>query len=76
LDYKLPMADDLDLDRTLLRLLLDKELEAFRQALEEEDPGLSESEIERYMRGARRFAARLTMGASPRTRGRQHRKSD
>jgi hypothetical protein len=69
------MADDLDLDRTLLRLLLDKELHAFRDALEGEDPGLSDSEIDRYMRGARMFAARLIMGASPRTRGRKHRKS-
>jgi hypothetical protein len=64
--------DSEDLDRTLLRILLDKELIAFRQALESEDPGLSEQEIERYMRAASKFAARLT-GAAPRTRGRQTR---
>jgi hypothetical protein len=67
------MADRSELDQTLIRVLLERELEAFREALEGENPGLSASEIERYMRGARKFAARLS-GAAPRTRGRQRRK--
>ena len=72
--YKRGVADSEDLDHTLLRILLDKELAAFRRALEEEDPGLSEAEIERYMRAASKFAARLS-GDAPRTRGRQLRSS-
>jgi hypothetical protein len=62
----------LELDRTLLRMLLDKEIEEFRASLEGEDPGLSPTEIERYVRAARKFAAQLA-GDTPRTRGRKAR---
>jgi hypothetical protein len=61
-----------ELDRLLLRKLLDRELDDFREALENEDPGLSDTEIERYMRAAAKFAARLA-GDTPRTRGRSSR---
>jgi hypothetical protein len=62
----------LELDRTLLRMLLEKEIEEFRTSLEGEDPGLSPTEIERYVRAARKFAAQLA-GDTPRTRGRKAR---
>jgi len=65
----------LELERSLLRILLEKELDEFRAALEDEDPGLSEAEIERYMRAAGKFAAQLT-GDTPRTRGRQTRQAE
>ena len=52
--------------------MLDRELESFRESLENEDPGLSRIEIDRYMRAASKFAARL-VGDRPRTRGRQAR---
>lgn len=57
------------LDSTLLRTLLDRELQSFRQRLAREEPGLSDSEIARYMRGARAFAGHL-VGDSGKTRGR------
>ncbi len=66
------MSTPAELDRLLLRELLDRELEAFRESLENEDPGLSVAEIGRYMRAASKFAARLA-GDTPRTRGRQAR---
>lgn len=67
------MSKPADLERVLLRVLLDDELGTFREALEREDPGLSEAEIERYMRAARKFAAQLS-GDRPKTRGRQTRR--
>ncbi|GEM_PF-1701335 len=63
---------DPDLDSVLLERLLERELEGFRQALEEENPGLSDREIDRYMLAARKFALHLR-GAGPRTRGRKPR---
>ncbi len=67
------MPSSSQLEHSILRALLDKELEAFRLTLEAEDPGLSDTEIERFMRAAQMFAAQLT-GARPRTRVRQPRK--
>lgn len=67
------MASSPDLDRTLLRLLLDEQVEKFRKHLESENPGLSATERERYMRAVRLFCSQL-LGASPRTHGRQPRK--
>ena len=61
-----------EIEQTLLRRLLERELDRFRQRLEGENPGLSEAEIDRYMRAARMFVGQLT-GASPRTRGRKSR---
>lgn len=61
-----------DLGRALLEELLENELEEFRSTLQNESPGLSDSEIERYMRAARKFAAQL-LGSRPRTRGRMSR---
>ena len=61
-----------DLDQSLLRLLLDEQLEKFRRGLEAENPGLSRAERERYMRAARLFVAQI-LGSSPRTHGRQAR---
>jgi hypothetical protein len=69
------MTDRVDLGRALLEELLEKELEEFRSTLENESPGLSNSEIERYMRAASKFAAQL-LGARPRTRGRKPRSTD
>lgn len=66
------MAERLDLSRVLLDELLSKELERFRRTLEDESPGLSDSEIERYMRAAAKFADQLR-GGRPRTRGRKPR---
>ncbi len=53
-------------------MLLEKELAEFRAGLEAEDPGLSPTEIERYLRAASKFAAQL-VGDTPRTRGRKAR---
>lgn len=66
-----------DLDRTLLRLLLDEQVEKFRLSLEKENPGLSSTERERYLRAVRLFCSQL-LGAAPRTHGRKARpaKSD
>lgn len=64
---------DRDLESVLLERLLEGELEGFRKALESENPGLSDREIERYMLAARKFASHL-MGSGPRTRGRKPRK--
>jgi hypothetical protein len=69
------MAERLDLSRALLEELLHKELDEFRRALENESPGLSDSEIERYMRAAGKFADQLK-GGRPRTRGRKARTGD
>jgi hypothetical protein len=69
------MAERLDLSRALLEELLSRELEQFRQTLENESPGLSDSEIERYMRAAAKFADQLK-GGQPRTRGRKARPRD
>lgn len=69
------MSSPAELDRLLLRELLDRELDSFRESLENEDPGLSRAEIDRYMRAAAKFAARLA-GDTPRTRGRQPRSPD
>lgn len=66
------MNDDPTLDRTLLRLLLDRELDEFRRRLENENPGLSATEIDRYLRAARLFASQL-LGAEPKTHGRKPR---
>lgn len=63
-----------DLDRTLLRLLLEEQVEKFRVGLENENPGLSPAERERYLRAVRLFCSQL-LGASPRTRGRKARPS-
>ncbi len=59
-----------ELEHALLQMLLEKELVRFRRTLDGENPGLSEPEIERYMRAATLFANQLT-GSPPRTRGRQ-----
>lgn len=61
-----------DLDRTLLRLLLDEQVEKFRLSLEKENPGLSKTERERYLRAVRLFCSQL-LGAAPRTHGRKAR---
>lgn len=61
-----------DLEQSLLRLLLEQQLEKFRRGLEAENPGLSKSERERYLRAARLFVAQI-LGASPRTHGREPR---
>ncbi len=66
------MQDSPDLDYSLLRLLLDQQLEKFRVGLEAENPGLSKAERERYMRAARLFVDQI-LGGSPRTRGREAR---
>ncbi len=69
------MAERLDLSRVLLDELLRNELEEFRRTLENESPGLSDSEIERYMRAASKFVDQLK-GGRPRTRGRKARTGD
>jgi hypothetical protein len=61
-----------ELNRALLVQLLESALVDFEAALRGEAPGLSKTEIERYMRAARKFASHL-IGAKPRTRGRQSR---
>lgn len=61
-----------DLDRTLLRLLLDEQVEKFRLNLERENPGLSATERERFLRAVRLFCSQL-QGAAPRTHGRKSR---
>ncbi len=66
------MASSAELDRTLLRVLLEEQVEKFRQALEEENPGLSEAERERYLRAVRLFCEQL-LGGAPRTHGRKAR---
>ena len=66
------MEPSSDLDRTLLRLLLDEQVEKFRAGLENENPGLSAAERERYLRAVRLFCSQL-LGAAPRTRGRKAR---
>ncbi len=66
------MPDSSDLDQSLLRLLLDQQLDKFRRGLEAENPGLSKAERERYLRAARLFVAQI-LGASPRTHGREAR---
>lgn len=66
------MADRDDLNRALLARLLEGSLEDFEAALGRETPGLSATEIARYMRAARKFAAHI-LGARPKTRGRQSR---
>jgi hypothetical protein len=64
------MADSQDLDKVLLRHLLDGQVEKFRLSLERENPGLSKTERERYMRAVRLFTSQL-LGAAPKTRGRK-----
>jgi hypothetical protein len=66
------MASSAELDRTLLRLLLDQQVEKFRASLENENPGLSATERERYLRAVRLFCSQL-LGAAPRTHGRKSR---
>lgn len=64
------MSSSSDLDQTLLRLLLDEQVEKFRLSLERENPGLSATERERYMRAVKLFCSQL-QGSAPRTRGRK-----
>lgn len=59
-----------DLDKTLLRMLLDEQIEKFQASLERENPGLSATERERYLRAVRLFCSQL-LGAAPKTRGRK-----
>jgi hypothetical protein len=59
-----------ELNRALLSRLLEGALSDFEGALRRETPGLSSTEIDRYMRAARKFASHL-LGAKPRTRGRR-----
>ncbi len=66
------MSTSPELDRTLLRLLLDQQVEKFRLGLEKENPGLSATERERYLRAVRLFCSQL-LGAAPRTHGRKSR---
>lgn len=66
------MSSSSELDLTLLRLLLDEQVEKFRVGLENENPGLSATERERYLRAVRLFCSQL-LGAAPRTRGRKAR---
>ena len=61
-----------DLNQVLLAKLLDEALGDFENVLRRETPGLSATEMERYMRAARKFASHLA-GETPRTRGRQSR---
>jgi hypothetical protein len=64
------MAPPTDLDRTLLRLLLDEQIDRFQASLERENPGLSRTERERYLRAVRLFCSQL-LGSAPKTRGRK-----
>lgn len=66
------MASSPDLDRTLLRVLLDEQVEKFRANLEKENPGLSATERERYLRAVKLFCSQI-LGAAPRTHGRKSR---
>jgi len=66
------MSAPTDLDRTLLRLLLDEQVEKFRLSLERENPGLSATERERFLRAVRLFCSQL-LGAAPKTHGRKSR---
>jgi len=66
------MAASDELDRTLLRVLLDQQVDKFRLGLEKENPGLSATERERYLRAIRLFCSQL-LGAKPRTHGRKAR---
>ena len=66
------MSASPDLDQTLLRLLLEEQIEKFRLGLERENPGLSATERERYLRAVRLFCSQL-LGAAPRTHGRKAR---
>ena len=66
------MSSSPDLDRTLLRLLLEEQVEKFQAGLENENPGLSAAERERYLRAVRLFCSQL-LGSAPRTRGRKAR---
>jgi hypothetical protein len=66
------MSERDDLNRALLARLLEGALEDFEEALGRETPGLSATEIARYMRAARKFSGHL-LGTKPRTRGRQSR---
>lgn len=66
------MISSSDLDRTLLRLLLDEQVEKFRLNLERENPGLSATERERYLRAVKLFCSQI-LGATPRTHGRKSR---
>lgn len=59
-----------DLDRVLLRTLLEEQVEKFRAGLEKENPGLSATERERYLRAVRLFCSQL-LGSAPKTRGRK-----
>lgn len=64
------MAAPTDLDRTLLRVLLEQQVEKFQSSLEHENPGLSKAERERYLRAVRLFCSQL-LGSAPRTHGRK-----
>ncbi|MFP6600674.1 MAG: hypothetical protein VB852_09620 [Deltaproteobacteria bacterium] len=64
------MDEGPQLDDTLLRKLLDGELRRFQDHLENENPGLSPSEIDRYMRAAKLFCEQIA-GNRPRTHGRK-----
>jgi hypothetical protein len=64
------MAPPTDLDRTLLRMLLDEQIDKFQLSLERENPGLSKTERERYLRAVRLFCSQL-LGSAPKTRGRK-----
>lgn len=64
------MASSSDLDKTLLRMLLDEQIDKFRASLEKENPGLSATERERYLRAVKLFCSQL-LGAAPKTRGRK-----
>ena len=66
------MAAPGELDRTLLRLLLEEQVEKFRLSLEKENPGLSATERERYLRAVRLFCSQL-LGSAPKTKGRKAR---
>jgi hypothetical protein len=66
------MSSSQELDRTLLRLLLDEQVEKFRANLENENPGLSAAERERYLRAVRLFCSQI-LGAAPKTHGRKTR---
>lgn len=70
--YKPRMSTSPDLDRSLLRLLLDEQVEKFRVSLESENPGLSAAERERYLRAVRLFCSQI-LGSAPRTHGRKGR---
>jgi hypothetical protein len=66
------MSSSQELDRTLLRLLLDEQVEKFRVNLENENPVLSAAVRERYLRAVRLFCSQI-LGAAPKTHGRKSR---